>query len=134
MYDHGTCDNINMFFLQDGSVDPVLDGNLTHTDHSGVAMMSTSSGIRLMEEMVAQGGDLALHHLAIILPCTDKEACDRLGALPIVHKFRPLHIVELPVNVGTHQDTRRPNAIMYQLGHEAISYNNLTPTHDSGDK
>ena len=27
------CENINMFFMPDGSVAPVLDGNLTHTDH-----------------------------------------------------------------------------------------------------
>ena len=97
-------------------------------------MMSTSAGIKLMEEVVAQGGDLAIHPLAILIPCTDKGALDQLEALPIVHKFRPQHIVELPANIGEHQDTRRPNAIMYQLGHEAISYNNPIPTHRFGDQ
>ena len=97
-------------------------------------MMSTNLGVNLMEKMVAQGGELAMQLLAIILPCTDKEALDRLDALPIIHKFRPLPIIELPVVVGIHQDTRRPNAIMFQLGHESISYHNPTPTHDFGDK
>ena len=115
-----------MFFM--------LGGNLTHTDHSGVAMMSTSECITLMEEMVAQGGDLAIHPLAILVPYTDKEALDQLEAPPIVHKFRPQHLLELLINVGEYQDTRRPNAIMYLLGHEAISYNNPIPTHDFGDQ
>ena len=91
-------------------------------------MMSAGAGIKIMEEMVAQGGALTTQPLAILIPSTDKGALDNLDAHGILHKFRPQLIKELPIDVGEHQDTRRPDAIMYQLGHEAISYNNPVPT------
>ena len=86
------CRNFDMFRMPDGSVAPILDGNIAHTDHTGVAMMSAGAGIKLLEEIVAQGGDLTIQPLAILIPCTDKDALDRNDALGIVHKFRPQHI------------------------------------------
>ena len=84
------CSAPNMIFYPDGTAAPVIDGNHIHIDLTGVAMMSKNLGI--MEEMVAQGGQFAMQPLAIILPNTNKEALDRLDALPILHKFRPVPI------------------------------------------
>ena len=111
-----------MFFYSNGTAAPVIDADDIHLGLTGVAMMSTNKGIQFMEEVVAQGGQLARMPLAIIIPNTNKEALDRLDALPILHKFRPIPITELPMTISeTQQDTRRPDAIMFQLGNDAIS-------------
>ena len=70
-----------------------------HLGLTGVALMSLNKGVQFMEEVVSQGGHLAKMPLAIILPNTDKEALDRLDALPIFHKFCPIPITELPITI-----------------------------------
>ena len=101
---------------------------------TGVKMMSIIAGIKLLEGFMAQGGELGDQPLAILVPPTDKEALDRLDALQLSQRFRPLTITELPIKYDTRGDTRRPTAIMFQLGDEDIAYYDNTTAYDFQDK
>ena len=69
---------MDLFYYPDCTIAPTIVDDFVHLGLTGVKMMSITAGLKVMEEVIVQGGKLGDQPLAILAPPTHKEALDRL--------------------------------------------------------